>query len=77
MSNIVYISEWILEVIDIITQKYSLSFWLSQEARNKAEIKEKELEMKKRQEIDDRIENEKRAAILEVIWIIMFNLDDL
>ena len=33
--------------------------------------------MKKRQEIDDRIENEKRAAILEVIWIIMFSLDDL
>ena len=33
--------------------------------------------MKKRQEIDDRIENEKRAAILEVIWIIMLSLDDL
>ena len=33
--------------------------------------------MKKRQEIDDRIENEKRAAILEVIWIIMFIFDDL
>ena len=64
------------EVIDIITQKYSLSFWLSQEARNKAEIKEKELEMKKRQEIDDRIESEKRAAILEVIWISMFTFDD-
>ena len=37
------------------------------EARNKAETKEKELEMKKRQEIDERIENEKRAAILEVM----------
>ena len=33
--------------------------------------------MKKRQEIDDRIENEKRAAILEVIWIIMLIFDDL
>ena len=32
--------------------------------------------MKKRQEIDDRIENEKRAAILEVIWISMFTFDD-
>ena len=37
------------------------------EARNKAETKEKELKMKKRQEIDERIENEKRAAILEVM----------
>ena len=33
--------------------------------------------MKKRQEIDDRIENEKRAAILEVIWIMMLTFDDL
>ena len=40
-------------------------------------MKEKELEMKKRQEIDDRIENEKRAAILEVIWIMMLTFDDL
>ena len=31
--------------------------------------------MKKRQELDDRIENEKRAAILEVIRIIMLTLD--
>ena len=56
---------------------YFLHFgWLSnhhqilclQEARNKAETKEKELEMKKRKEIDERIENEKRAAILEVTF---------
>ena len=32
--------------------------------------------MKKRQEIDDRIENEKRAAILEVILIVMLIFDD-
>ena len=32
--------------------------------------------MKKRQEIDDRIENEKRAAILEVIWISMLTFYD-
>ena len=32
--------------------------------------------MKKRQELDDRIENEKRAAILEVIRIIMLTFDD-
>ena len=33
--------------------------------------------MKKRQELDDRIENEKRAAILEVIRIMMLTFDDL
>ena len=42
--------------------------WCLQEARNKAETKEKELELKKRKEIDERIENEKRAAILEVTF---------
>ena len=33
--------------------------------------------MKKRQEIDDMIENEKRAAILEVIRVLMLTFDDL
>ena len=33
--------------------------------------------MKKRQELDDRIENEKRAAILEVIRIFMLTSDDI
>ena len=49
------------------------------EARNKAETKEKELELKKRQEIDERIENEKRAAILEVTFfpVIIFHTKQL
>ena len=62
------VSEWLAAHNKDMARKINRfsSFYEEMEARNKAEIEAKELQMKIRQEQDDRIENEKRAAILEV-----------